>query len=205
MKINFLYICEGSSDSSLIDHIKSTLIECGADEADGECPDFSIFPKPVGRDVKSKVDAALKYRPGANCIFIHRDADNAGVDVRKEEILNATKHINKNIKVVPIIPIKMLESWLLVSERSIRIAAENRNGNMKLNLPKPSNIERLSDPKGYLKKVLTEASGLTGKRLKKFSFEKARHYLVQNIDFNGEIKNLSSHKDFLNSVNKLFL
>ncbi|HHQ4759644.1 TPA: hypothetical protein ACSP2Z_004543, partial [Aeromonas hydrophila] len=77
MKINFILICEGSSDSSLVEHLESLLIECGATEVSGDCPDLSRLPNPPGKVVRDMVNAAIKLNPIADIIFIHRDADNA--------------------------------------------------------------------------------------------------------------------------------
>ncbi|WP_374979788.1 hypothetical protein PSGK_27235 [Pseudomonas solani] len=201
MIINFSFICEGSSDSSLIEHIKTILIECGASEVSGDCPNFTLLRNEIGKDIKSRVDAALRLNSETNLLFIHRDADNAGRDARLEEIRAATAHIPGSIKIIPIIPVTMLETWLLADEELIKIAAENRNYTGDLDIPRIGRLENIADPKALLFEKIKKASEKTGRKLEKFNIYEARHYLVQNIEPHGPIRQLQSHIDFIADTN----
>ncbi|MGF6371779.1 hypothetical protein OKW40_004529 [Paraburkholderia sp. RAU6.4a] len=89
MKIRFILTGEGTSDLNLVDHIENVLIEEGFSEVSGEAPDLSMFQRPVGRTVREKLDALLRHYPNADVIFVHRDADNAGIVQREQEIIAA--------------------------------------------------------------------------------------------------------------------
>src|SRR5688572_7979771 len=183
MIINFSLVCEGSSDASLVDYLKTILIECGATEASGDCPDLSLLPQEIGRDINSKSAAVIRLNSEINLLFVHRDIDNSTRAARIAEITQGTLHIPNNIAVVPILPNKMLETWLLADEALIKIAAENRGYQGNLDIPATRNLERIANTKLLLFEKLKQASEKTGRRLEKFNLYEARHYLIQNIDF----------------------
>jgi hypothetical protein len=112
------------------------------------------------------------YAP--DIIVCHRDAEGVGLEGRILEIIQSAKETGIEIPIVPAVPVRMLESWLLCDEAAIRHAADNANGIEKLNLPNPSRVERLADPKQVLFDALRVASGLGTNRLRKFNEQRAR-------------------------------
>jgi hypothetical protein len=68
------------------------------------------------------------------------------------------------IVVVPVVPVRMLEAWLLSDESALRTAAGNPNGRRPLELPRIQEIESLPDPKGILHDLLRQASELGSRR-----------------------------------------
>jgi hypothetical protein len=81
----------------------------------------------------------------------------------------------------------MTEAWLLVSEIALRSAAGNPQGRERLNLPSLGKLESVPDAKELLENLLTEASGLSGRKRKKFSFPAARARIP---DFLGDWETL---------------
>ncbi len=75
----------------------------------------------------------------------------------------------------------MLEAWLLFDETAIRRAAGNPNGRDKIDLPKLTRIESEPDPKQLLCDILSKASGLTGRKLKRFKPLSKRHLVAEEI------------------------
>jgi hypothetical protein len=69
---------------------------------------------------------------------------------------------------VRVVPVRMMEAWLLQNESAIRMAADNPNGRNALGLPSTRQVERIHDPKDVLRRLLIEASGLPGRRRKSF-------------------------------------
>jgi len=88
--------------------------------------------------------------------------------------LTAVNTSNIPIFVVPVVPIRMIESWLLVDEQAIRSAANNRNGRIPLTLPANNRIEQLPDPKAVLFDLLKTACDLPSQRLRRFNEHYAR-------------------------------
>jgi len=72
-----------------------------------------------------------------------------------------------------VVPVRMLEAWLLLDEKAIRQAAGNPNGRQPLNLPSPSRLEERPDPKHDLHEALRTACALRGRRWKKFDLGRA--------------------------------
>ncbi len=68
-----------------------------------------------------------------------------------------------------IIPIRMTEAYLLISEDTIRNAAENKHGTIPLKIPGLSLLECLPNPKEVLNDLLRAASEKSGRRLKECS------------------------------------
>lgn len=197
MNIRFVLVCEGSSDTGLVGHLQFLCVQCGASEATGTAPDFSMLPRPVARDVRSKVSAALALDPSANLVFVHRDADARSEQRRKREIERGSADVG--VPVVPIIPIQETEAWLLLDENAIRAAVENPRGTRPLNLPKPAAIERVANPKGCLRAALETASEARGRRLTTLrkDFSRHRFLLLQGLDTTGPVTELTAWKQLL--------
>jgi hypothetical protein len=207
MKVSFILIAEGSSDLRLVEHIERILIEEGFEEARGEAPDLGRFQQPIGTTVKEKLQAVVKYFPSAEIVFIHRDADNAGVEARRGEIMAAALGVISMDKIVPIIPVKMLETWLLADRELISRVAGGRDPQTELSsLPPIRQLESKSQTKSILQDALCEASGLKrDSQLSAFRkrFSEMRARLVLDLDPDGPVRQLSSYKTFRESIRQV--
>ncbi|WP_355582186.1 hypothetical protein [Xanthomonas cannabis] len=114
MKISFILTGEGSSDLNLVDHIETLLIKVGFVEASGTSFDPSRLPVHVGHSVREKLEVVRELYPSADVIFVHRDADAQGLLARRQEIHDACAGIYDPSSVIPVVPVKMLETWLLL-------------------------------------------------------------------------------------------
>jgi len=124
----------------------------------------SLRAKPVG--LAARVRAALDLYP-AHLLFVHRDAEAAPLGVRREEILEAVTGISSEH--VAVVPVRMTEAWFLHDEAAIRSASGNPKGTVSLRLPKPTEVEGLSDPKKTLFDQLLTASEQAGRRRQKLT------------------------------------
>lgn len=204
MKINFLLAGEGVSDLRLTEHIEDILILEGFSEVSGEAPDLSMFTPAPGRTVLQKITALLKHYPNTDLIFIHRDCDNQSIKDREIEIYNAAHAAGIKEKIIPLIPVKTLEAWLLADEKLIKEVAGNKNFRSPIAcLPKIKSIENLADPKKTLLDALCEVSEAQGSRLKQFKsrFGEMRARLTFGLDCTGPVSNLPSYIEFRKKVN----
>ncbi|WP_446349610.1 hypothetical protein [Coleofasciculus chthonoplastes] len=98
--------------------------------------------------------------------------------------------------VICVVPVRMTEAWLLFDEAAIRKAAENPRIQQPLNLPNLSKCEELPDPKQYLCQLLRQASGFTGRRLKKFRAREREKIqrIAELIDDFSALRSLSAFK-----------
>ncbi|MDZ4800972.1 MAG: hypothetical protein SGI92_22665 [Bryobacteraceae bacterium] len=113
-------------------------------------------------------------------LFVHRDAEAQPPENRRSEI-EAALHWSPN-RWIPVIPVRMTESWLLFDERAIRSAAGNPNGTEPLNLPEVHRLELLPDPKALLSQLLKTASGLNSRRRSRLPVHERVHRIPDYID-----------------------
>lgn len=196
MKVRFLLICEGSSDTALIPHIQALLIDCGASEADGSASYH-------GRRLEDKIRLGLRYHHGVNLLFVHRDADRAGTAARFAEIGAGISAADYHGRWVGVVPVRMMEAWLLADEAAIRRVAGRPRGTEPLDLPPPHELEDVSDPKQMLKDVLLQAGAPRGaRRRKRFAsdFDAFRKQLAENLPVGGSLERLAAWVRFRDDV-----
>ena len=189
MRVRFLLVCEGSSDTSLVGHIERLLIACGASEADG-----SAFAH--GSDVGNKIRLGLRYFGRADVLVVHRDANSAGPEARYEELSREVDRSGYEGTWVGLVPVRTMEAWLLADVAAIRSVAGRPAGQEPLaDLPAPPQVEALSNPKGTLQQVLLQAGLPQGKRRRrKFgaAFSSQRRQLADALPIGGPLEDLDS-------------
>lgn len=167
--INISLVCDGSSDKCL-EQIVYPLIDLHFPYLTCRIvPAGEVIPatEPLARRLLRTVEL---YRP--HLILCHRDAEREQWSTRQAEIVTASESLS--VPTIPIVPVRMLESWLLLDVQAIRAAANNRNGTVELNLPRPREIEGLPDPKEVLFDILRRATNLPPQRLRRFREHEAR-------------------------------
>ena len=190
--MRFLFICEGSSDTPLVDHIQRLLIRCGQPDPDGETWH-------LGGRVADKIRQGLEAAGGLDLLFVHRDADNAGAEARYREIETAVRGLRQErMQWIGVVPVRMTEAWLLLDEAAIRNVVGKPGGRAPLDLPAPERAERVANPKEQLRDALLTASGTRGRRRRRFAreFPRLRRRLLQDLPIGGELERLESWTRF---------
>ena len=103
---------------------------------------------------------------------------------RVQEIENAWNSINSiypRNSIIPVVPVRMTEAWLLFDERSIKIAAGNYSYSDSLPLPSLQKIEKLPNPKATLYELIRNTSNLRGRQLAKLKISQRVHVVADNI------------------------
>ena len=195
--LRFLLLCEGSSDTALVPHLRQLLSYCGAAEVVGAA--FSLAnvsdPKGVGGSVlERKIRAVLAVDSEFDVLFVHRDADTAGHEERCNEIVAASRNAGVNVASVAVVPVRMTEAWILLDEEAIRRVAGNPRGRQPLNLPKPARVEDDPNPKKTLENALVTAGGHQGHRRRKFrkKFAAHRRILLEQLPVGGALSEVSA-------------
>lgn len=203
-RLSFTLVSEGSSDRALIPHLTWLLEQNGIQTPiDSEWADLRFLPeKPQGLIEKIKVSFELYP---CQILFIHRDSDRESVDSRKNEIENAVAEaFGENPPVfICVVPVRMQEAWLLFDESAIRRAAGNPRGNIRLNLPGLSSIERIANPKNLLHGLLKNASELHGRHLRRLNFSHSASQVSQNIDDFSPLRRLSAFQLLENDIQQV--
>jgi hypothetical protein len=177
--------------------IKWLLTEHGVGEGlDGRWADFRfLLTPPVG--LKGKMLKAIDLYP-CDLLFVHRDAENASREDRKQEIEAIVDEIEAECSIhmpaICVIPIRMMEAWLLMEESAIRRAAGNPAGRVPLGLPRINRIESTPDPKRVLFNALETASGYSGRRLAKLNFPALRYRVAELISDHSQLRKLSAFR-----------
>ena len=205
----FTLIADGRTDDALIPILKWLLRNLGIHAPEPQLPILGNLRNPP-KNLQDKIAIALDLFP-CNILFIHRDAeaDENPIETRTKEIRKAEKLVKKSLPpIVCVIPIKMIESWLLFHEDAIRTVVGNPNGRQDLNLPKISEIEKITDPKARLEKMLIDAS-FPSRRGKRVTIPP--NYCVriaEEIDDFEPLRNLSAfqklEKELKNTLSKHF-
>ncbi|MDD9984683.1 MAG: hypothetical protein OXQ31_00275 [Spirochaetaceae bacterium] len=177
-------------------YIQALLIENGASEADGTASYH-------GRLVSDKVRNGLQYCGDTDLLFVHRDADTAGSVARYEEIGRGVSAAGYGGRWVGMVPVRMMEAWLLADEAAIRRVAGRPRGTEALDLPKPDQLENLSNPKQTLREVLLKAGAPRGvRRTKRFKadFGSFLKQLAENLPVGRPLEQISAWMRFRDDV-----
>lgn len=212
MELRFTLISDGSSDKALLPILHWLLSQYYPDTPiNGEWADLARLLTPPNK-LTEKILFSCRLYP-CNLLFIHRDAENKSLDIRREEIAEAVTnaqdrlHESNEASLLPnhicVIPVRMTETWLLFDDLAIRKAASNPNGRVPLSLPSFKKLEHLPDPKKELHDLLCKASELRGRRLKKFKPREGVHRLAECIDDYSRLRNLPAFQALENEIRKL--
>lgn len=197
--LKYTLIGDGSSDKALMQIINWLLNDLFPTvPVQGKFADFRNLSNPPAKgNIAEQVKYASLYYE-YDILFYHRDAENNSSNIienRKKEILSVLAS-SITPKVICIVPIVMMESWLLINPDAIRKAAGNRNYNGEMNLPPINKLESTKDSKELLHYLLREASGRKKRNLKNFNVNNAVHFVAEYIVDFSPLRELSSFNSF---------
>lgn len=175
-------VADGSSDRALIPILGWLLRANGVSgPLQIEWANLSRLPRPP-RSLPERIKAAFDLYP-CHLLFVHRDAERFPRAQREREIEEALVGLDIGGRtVIPVIPVKMLEAWLLFDIAALRRAAGNPCGTLSLNYPRLCQMESEADPKELLYRLLREASGQRGRKLKQLREHALVHRVAELID-----------------------
>ncbi|MEU9194890.1 hypothetical protein [Streptomyces hundungensis] len=205
MSARVLFIGEGSSDNGLVPHIESIAVRKGLDIS-VTVPDFGLLRLPTGHSVPDKLGAIRKIGGNYDLAVVQRDADRGPAQDRRDEIKKAVDAEWPGLRHVAVVPVRMLEAWLLLDEACLRRVAENPRGRVDLDLPKGLAAENIADPKQLLKESLARASEYKGRRLAQFQkrFSQHRLRMLELLDPDGPVSCLPSWQNFITDLDIAF-
>lgn len=197
--LRYTLIGDGSSDKVLLNIIKWLLDDLYPELAiEGKFADFRYVRRPPKTDdVKNRILCAEEYYP-FDILFYHRDAELIKNNIVQERIEEIKSELTEDyyLKVVCVVPVVMMESWLLFDTEAIKKAAANRNYSKEIQLPALKKIEAIKEPKSMLYDLLKEVSGLKSRNLRKFNVNKAVHLVAENIQDFSPLRQLTSFQNF---------
>jgi hypothetical protein len=201
--LRYTLVSDGSSDRALLPILSWLLKEHGVRcPIQAEWADLRWLRNPP-KVLASRIERSLDLYPG-DLLFVHRDAENQSYSQRKVEIEAALAVINPNIiPSVCVVPVRMLEAWLIFNEGALRRSAGNPHGQITLELPDPSSLEQHPDPKSLLYQLLKDASELRGRRLKNFDVRQSASRVTEYIQDFAPLRILTAFQSLENDLQKI--
>jgi len=201
-ELRYTLVTNGSSDTALLPILTWLLRSQGTSCAiQAQWADLRQLRRPRKWGLADRIRWSLDLYP-CELLFVHRDAEGEPREKRVDEINEAIEEVVTSHLVPPVVcvvPVRMQEAWLLFDE-AIRHAAGNRSGRHPLDLPPIRQLERLPDPKTMLYECLKQASGLSGRRLKRFPVHKRARRVAELIDDFSPLRALSAFKALENDI-----
>lgn len=183
-QLTYSLIADGGTDRSLV-----PIVEWAIHRLD---PEVQILEPEFRKRRGTVKDFLRSYKSGAMIVFVHRDAENATLATRLLEFQGVERG-----DVVPVIPIRMTEAWLLIDRSAIAKASNHPSA--VVTLPPVNQLELRPDPKNDLEECLLLAAGnLTGRRRKRFreSIVDKRVNVASFIEDFSPLEQLSSFQRF---------
>jgi len=194
--LRFTLLSDGSSDRVLIPILRWLLRRNGVTRAiQSAWADLRQLPRPP-KTLIDRIRAGIDLFP-ADLFFIHRDAERLSYADRKTEIVRTISSCDWPLdSTIPVcvVPVRMQEAWLLFDETAIRHAAGNPSGEQPLEMPAQHGIESLPDPKSILHGLLKEASGLSGRRRRRFRPQMSAGRVVEFLNDFSPLLNLHAFR-----------
>ena len=183
-ELRYTLLSDGSSDRALMPILTWLLREHGVRCAiQAEWADLGRLRRTKKQfKLPERIEWTLELYP-CDVLFVHRDAEKEPHDNRIVEIREAVEQVQQwqIDTTICVVPVRMLEAWLLFDQSALRYAAGNPKGKQRLKLPPLNKVEKLPDPKESLYELLRQASGLSGRRRKKLSVRAGVHRVAQTI------------------------
>lgn len=158
------------------------------------------------KQLPDRIRMAVELFP-CHLLFVHRDAEAEPLSERKQELHSAVQSAFPNglLPAVCVVPVRMMEAWLLFDEQALRQAAGRPSGRLPLGLPRLQRLEEVIDPKDKLHRLLIEASGATGRRRKKFPTVERVHRLASLIEDYSPLRALPAFRELEQDLRTVLL
>lgn len=151
-QLTFSVVADGGTDRLLV-----PIIQWAIHRLD---PEVEILEPEFVKRTGSVMEFLKLYDSGVMLVFVHRDSENAGLEERLREFESPSRS-----DIVPVIPVRMSEAWLLIDKHAVARAAGASSS--VVSIPRLSEIENISNPKKRLDNLILEAAGNpSGRRLK---------------------------------------
>lgn len=173
--MTYTLVADGSSDKVLLPILTWSLQQRDVTPIMEQWADIGRTPG----GTEDRLKTALDLYP-CDVLFVHRDAESQPSDLRRAQIADALRWTL--VRHIPVVPVRMMEAWLLIDESAIRSAAGNPNGTENLSLPDIRRLEDIPNPKRVLHDALTTASGLNARRRSRLSVPERVHRIPNYID-----------------------
>ena len=161
-----------------------------------------IVPKQTGKNHAVCILSAARYAHGYDALIVHADADDRSSDAAKlhriEPGFNLVFKTNADVckNLLPLIPVQMIESWMLADHTALREVIGTDLSPENLGLPsRPALVEFDANPKQTLNDVIQKALSNRPQRRRQIDFNTRQETLARKIDPNV-LHSVPSYKEF---------
>lgn len=183
-ELRYTLLSDGSSDRALIPLLNWLLqIHLNDSAIQSQWADLRSLHRSLRDTFEKRIQLSIELYP-CELLFIHRDAERDAHEVRVNEVARAVANVRFSVTIptICVVPVRMTEAWLLFDPVALRKAASNPNGRTPLQFPDMRRLEYEPDPKNLLYELLRQASGLSPRRLKRFSASDYTHRVSELIN-----------------------
>ena len=145
-QLAYAVVADGETDRLLV-----PIIQWAVHRLD---PGVEILEPEFRKRSGSITDFLRTYSTGAMLIFVHRDSEGLALEERLKEFDTVDRP-----EVVPVVPVRMSESWILFDGSAIAQAAGSASALVPVTVPSIVQIENIPDPKDRLNRLLFKAAG----------------------------------------------
>ena len=202
---------EGSTDNRFLPPIiqrtaERIITEYGQDLVD--VSELVIVPKQQCQHREECILNAARHVHHCHALIVHSDADGRTLDRALSERIQpgfdlvyrtdkaACKHL------VPVIPVQMIEAWMLADHGALCAVIGTDLSPQKLGLPnRPTEVERDANPKQTLREVIQKAVSHRPRRRRQFDFSNHQEYLAHMINLDT-LNSVPSYREFVVNFKK---
>jgi hypothetical protein len=199
---------EGTVDTRFLPPIiqrtsEMILMHCGQSVVD--IPEPIIVSKKHNSLDQAILQASREVR-GCHVLLIHNDADSRTFERARRErfepgfalVQQCSEEVCRNL--VPVIPIRMTEAWMLVDVDALCGVLGTNLSPQMLELPsRAALVESVTDPKNTLNEVMRKVNAGRSQRRQHISLNTRYELLARRIDLNRLI-HVPSYKSFVDDL-----
>lgn len=152
---------------------------------------------------------AANYAHGYHALIVHADADDRTPDSAKANRIQpgfnlVSRHNGSVCKhLVPIIPVQMIEAWMLADYSASQETIGTNMSPRDLGLPaRPALVEEYANPKRALQEVISRAIANRSQRRRRFDISSHQEALARRINLET-LALVPSYQEFVNDLKNI--
>lgn len=178
---------------------------------ENNCGDTSVlmpisFEKSFGDTSAEKILNIAKNTTGFDLLIVHLDADGRDLNLARQNRFEPGRNLvedqlqQTSPSLIPIIPIKNIESWMLCDYAAFKISVGTKLSARELGIPShPHEVESITDPKQTFQNAVRKA---IRKRRKRGNINTASYY--EPLGREIELSKLESVPSYVSFKDELF-
>ena len=172
-----------------------------------DVPEILIIPKKQGKLDQCILEASYEAKH-CHALLIHNDADNLGYSKARQQRFNPGFELVQQSRdercrsLVPVIPVRMIEAWMLADCDVLRNVLGTNLSPQDLGLPaRATLVEAITHPKEVLNEIVRKLNAVRSRRRPAINLNTKYEALARQIDLN-KLLEVPAYKEFVNDLAK---